>query len=411
MSQFKIPRFLCDTWWYGLTGRLSDKKFKDLALLRKKQGFTAIQLVVGIPPEIGPGNPNAKGLDEAAWSLQGKFSNKYLNHARKRIKILNSLGFLVIVYGGWGHQIEWLGKDGMVGWWKNIINQLNDLNVMYCLAGESNLWIGQEKVLLPDKSTDQLHEGYDLTVSSPIISLGRKIKGVVKKTIYQSQATKRKRQWSEVLAKVSKLTKKPLIIHTIPGEISEKAVNNPNLLAAVTVQTGHDLNSKKDLWQLPLKSSQSYPGKPFINLEPWYEGIRDNFWLEDQIYAYWVSMMSGAYAYCYGAHGVWNAGDGKFLSHWGKQTFTQAMKLTTPQLLGRSHKFLTKFDLVRYKDIKIDYRGDFIMIKRKNNNGKYIIYISDISFMDSIPNGRVFVPLKGKLSKELPDKGQAVIFS
>lgn len=55
--------------------------------------------------------------------------------------------------------------------------------------------------------------------------------------------------------------------------------------------------------------------KPFINLEPWYEGINNSFFESDQIFAFWTSMLSGASAYCYGSHGIWDVGDGNFLAH------------------------------------------------------------------------------------------------
>ena len=44
--------YLADTWWFGMTKRLSDIKFLKLLELRKKQGFTAIQIILGVPPEI-----------------------------------------------------------------------------------------------------------------------------------------------------------------------------------------------------------------------------------------------------------------------------------------------------------------------------------------------------------------------
>lgn len=46
-----IAGFLADTWWFGLSKRFSERSFKDLAALRADQGFSAIQLVVGVPPE------------------------------------------------------------------------------------------------------------------------------------------------------------------------------------------------------------------------------------------------------------------------------------------------------------------------------------------------------------------------
>ena len=47
-----IGHFLADTWWYGLTDRISTDEFYRLAQQRKDEGFSAIQLVMGIPPEV-----------------------------------------------------------------------------------------------------------------------------------------------------------------------------------------------------------------------------------------------------------------------------------------------------------------------------------------------------------------------
>ena len=48
----KLPHFLADTWWYAITKRLNDKDFLKLVKTRQNQGFTAAQIVVGIPPEV-----------------------------------------------------------------------------------------------------------------------------------------------------------------------------------------------------------------------------------------------------------------------------------------------------------------------------------------------------------------------
>jgi hypothetical protein len=53
MENSAIAGFLADTWWFGLSKRLSGKHFEDLAILRAEQGFSAVQLVVGVPPEVG----------------------------------------------------------------------------------------------------------------------------------------------------------------------------------------------------------------------------------------------------------------------------------------------------------------------------------------------------------------------
>lgn len=61
----------------------------------------------------------------------------------------------------------------------------------------------------------------------------------------------------------------------------------------------------------------------------------DRFVFEsDQIFAFWVSMLSGASAYC----GIWNVGDGNFLAHWGRRTFREAKKPTVPLKIVKSNK-------------------------------------------------------------------------
>jgi len=158
-SEQKIPNFLCDTWWFGVSKRMSSEKFEELAEIRAKQGFTAVQMVVGIPPEVGSTNLNAESPAGSAWSIDGEINQRYLVHARKRVQTLNSLGLIGIIYGAWGYQIEWLGVEGMKRWWEAIVKSVDDLNVIYCLTGESDLWVGEEDKLLPDRATREEKNG------------------------------------------------------------------------------------------------------------------------------------------------------------------------------------------------------------------------------------------------------------
>ena len=193
---------------------------------------------------------------------------------------------------------------------------------------------------------------------------------------------------------------------------SEEAVNNPKLLDAITVQTGHSETTSRLLWELPLESVKKYKDKPFINLEPWYEGITGSFKTEDQLFAYWISMMAGAYAYCYGAHGIWNVGDGKFLAHWGKQTMDEAMKLKTPLLLGLSHKFFLSSNFANYSTVEVEEEnGKLIKITRSNADGDTVSYIPDVSLARRLPEGSFFIPFSGEFVKNLPKSGQVVIIS
>ncbi len=89
--------------------------------------------------------------------------------------------------------------------------------------------------------------------------------------------------------------------------------------------------SDGDFWQ----GKDGEPVEHFvIDLEPWYEGICGQFWSDDQLYAYWTMMPTGAAGYRYGAQGIWNVGDGTILTHGGTQTYDEARQLRTPELLG-----------------------------------------------------------------------------
>lgn len=409
LSEKSIPHFLCDTWWYGLTQRFPEDSFRDLARLRHEQGFTAVQLVVGIPPEIGPKNPNAASIVGPAWHLEnGEFNAAYLNYARKKVEFLNSEGLTAVIYGAWGHQIEWLGLEKMQNWWREIVKTMDDLNVIYCLTGESDIFIGDEKKLLPDKTTDAL----SATRIAPflptrLVYLGKRLVNMISGPASKNN---RHQQWSEVLKTVYSLTEKPIIVHVLPNTTSEQSVNNNDLLSAVTVQTGHDAGSRNLLWQLPRRYSGE--NKKFINLEPWYEGILENFGTDDQIYAYWASMMGGAHAYCYGAHGLWNAGDGKFLSHWGKQTFAEAVNLQTPQLIGLSHRLFVGSGFIDYPQVRVEEKnGELIQITRSSAKGQSISYLPEVSLAESSPQGKMFLPTRGKFTNKMPNNGQLVVIS
>ena len=407
-----LTGLLVDTWWYGLTQRVSAEDFLALADLRAHQGFSAVQLVVGIPPEVGPANPNAASIVGPAWNLQGNLNRRYLQLAAQRISLLNDRRLRVIVYGAWGHQISWLGRQKMVSWWQEIVNHLDDLDVIYCLTGESNLFIGREDILLPDRSTmalrrSRIRSWLPQSLTMPVRKVIRRWRA---RRPQQNLSLRRRRQedWSYVLDALAQMTARPLIIHTNAGETGWQVVNNPQHLAANTTQTGHSRQTRNDLWQIPIRETKGDPRQIFINLEPWYEGINNDYYTFDQLYAYWVTMLAGAASYCYGAHGIWNAGDGHFLAHWGRQTFAQAQLLDTPRLLGSSHEqFLAYPDL---QHTSFQTNGERLVAITRRGPDQAITFYPDIAAAPPPPEGRYWQTLNGHYSADPPANGPLVVF-
>jgi hypothetical protein len=403
--QNSIDNFLADTWWYGLTKRLSESAFEDLARLRLKQGFTAVQLVVGIPPEIGPENENALSDAGPAWRLDGSMNMNYLKLAHEKIQFLNSLGLLVIVYGAWGQQLRWLGVDRMKEWWQHLVRHLDDLNVIYCLTGEVNLWVGQEALLLPARaSTDLQNRRFHRPFA------GSFFQKVTSKVFRESLLEKRQRDWRTVLEHLSGLTQKPILVHPERVRTGYEAIGTVAHLAANTGQTGHTEAARNQIWQLPVSLQKADPLQKYINLEPWYEGIKDQFYGEDQLYAYWASMLAGATSHCYGAQGIWNIGDGKFMSHWGKLTYEEALAFQTPELLGRSHHELITHRKMMNGSPFYETDGEKLLAIGLQDGRKSIRFFPDVSNAKHLPAGKIWLPLKGTYTGTLPSSGQVVIF-
>lgn len=166
----------------------------------------------------------------------------------------------------------------MKSWWSEIVKNFDDLDVMYCLTGESDIWVGEERKLLPDRSTGELKTVRLMPFLHPrIVYMGKRLLNIINQPLIEGKKDERRSKWSRVLTRVSSLTDKPIFVHVLPNMTSEEAVTNPQLLDAITVQTGHSITTRKLLWQLPLEATREYPDKPFINLEPWYEGITNCF--------------------------------------------------------------------------------------------------------------------------------------
>ncbi len=410
MSQpAEIPSFLADTWWFGLTDRLDDDRFLRLVTQRAAQGFTAAQIVVGIPPEVGPAHPSARSPVGPAWDLHGTPNEAYLRMGQARIDVMNRHGLTAIVYGGWGPQIDWIGEARMAAWWRRIVEVCDERNVVYCLTGESDLWTLPlaARGLLPDRSTDDLFGAW-----SGVARVPRYASAIGQRLTPAAFRARRRDRWSTVLADLAARTERPIIVHTTSAIDGFQAVDNPEQLVANTIQTGHARRTEPDLWRRLLASRAKDPGRPVVNLEPWYEGIRGQFWLEDQVRALWLSVGAGAHAICYGAQGIWNVGDGAFLRHWGVQRFDEALRFASPAVLGATYRMLDGVGALSWPMVEATVEGNrLVKLRRADGRGRYFEYYPDAADVPAGAPGRTFDPLAGRFIAAAPHMGQIVLVS
>ena len=77
-----------------MTDRISTDEFYRLVQQRKDEGFSAIQLVMGIPPEVAINSPQSHGGGKSALYLQESnliINQNYITAALEKIEILNKL--------------------------------------------------------------------------------------------------------------------------------------------------------------------------------------------------------------------------------------------------------------------------------------------------------------------------------
>lgn len=264
----------------------------------------------------------------------------------------------------------------MIEWWKRIAKVTEKFDPIYCLTGEVDL-----------RSHAQ----------------SRAIMGKVlnKFSIFSIKQKRQIAEWLQVYKEVKKTTRLPVICHTTPNMDSWSISRD---FSAITAQTGHSERSRSCLWMLPMK--YSFSKKPFINLEPWYEGISNSFFESDQIFAFWVSILSGASAYCYGSHGIWNVGDGNFLAHWGRRTFQEAKKSAVPLKIGKSNRlFLCAKGFMQGNiNSKASGVGDNVSIQMIDKRGRKIVYAPK-GYSDFTAKDLIYDPSQCNFIKEnIPNK-------
>ena len=99
--------WLGDTWWMGLCKRLSwPDGFETLTADRVRKGFTMVQIVAGLYPDMEPFDE--RGANEAGYPWERDFARinpAYFDTADVRIQHLADHGLAACIVGFWGYFI------------------------------------------------------------------------------------------------------------------------------------------------------------------------------------------------------------------------------------------------------------------------------------------------------------------
>lgn len=348
--------WLGDTWWMSLCKRMSfPEEFDRLADDRVKKGFTVIQIVAGLYPDMPAFDP--RGANEAGfpWERRGstptpslplqargggsegasdstipvdyiRINPAYFDQADRRIARLVEKGLAPCIVGAWGYHLPWLGPEKLMQHWRYLVARWGAFPVFWCVAGEANL-------------------PYYRAPGFPYDD--------------RKQVT----GWTEIARYLRKIDPyhRPMSIHpTGLGKLAARhAIDDTSLIDFDMLQTGHgDMESLAPSVETMRSSYAAEPRMPVLNSEVCYEGIMGRCHDDMQRLMFWTSMLSGGCGHTYGANGIWQLnqpgipyGNSPHGGTYGPFPWTEAMNLPGSRQLGMAKKLLMNLEFERFKPL------------------------------------------------------------
>lgn len=332
--------WLGDTWWMALCDRLKwPEEYNTLVFDRAKKGFSVIQLVAGLYPDMIPFDERGKNEAGFPWDKTFEHINPgYFDMADRRIETLAEAGLVPCILGCWGYYIEIAGRDVLNKHWRYICARYGAYPVIWCMAGEA---------LMPFYAsvnwTREKNEKY-----------GKIWSDREKRLEYETWARK---EWTAVTEDLRKYDSYNRLITIHSTDYGHRTLDDPCLMDADMLQSGHGgWNSISKAVNMIGEALAHEPKMPVIEDEACYEGIGGSCHEDVQRFLFWASMLSGAAGYTYGADGIWqiNRRDGLFGASpygviWGITPWDEAYKKSGSEHLGKSKEFLSHYEWWDFK--------------------------------------------------------------
>ncbi len=312
--------WLGDTWWMGLCERLKwPDEVRTLAEDRKTKGFTVIQIVAGLYPDMPAFDP--RGRNESGFPWVENYSQirpEYFDRADQRLTYLADQGLVPCVVMAWGYHLPWLGVEKMKKHVRYVIARYGALPVVWCMAGEVNLPYYLEKGF-PGGGGPQARAWED------VIKYARGLNGLGRL-----------------------LTVHPTGIEPLSGRLLYR---DQSLLDFDMLQTGHGLREVLPPTIRAVRASyNAKPAMPVVNGEVCYEALSGRIPAEIPRLMFWAGMLSGAAGHTYGANGIWQLnrrdqpyGKSPHGGTYGPIPWDEAMRLPGSRQLGLAKQLLEHY--------------------------------------------------------------------
>jgi hypothetical protein len=306
--------WLGDTWWMGLCHRLRwPDDFQRLAADRKAKGFTVVQIVAGLYPDMPAFDP--RGANEAGFPWEPDYARirpAYFDAADARLRHLVDQGITPCIVGAWGYFMPWMGVEKLEAHWRYLIARYGSWPVVWCAAGEANLpWY--------------LAKGFPYDDRVQV------------------------KDWTEVLRSIRATDpfRRPLTIHPTAINLytARHATDDPALLDFDMLQTPHGQREAVPITvRADRESYAARPMMPVIDGEASYEMLSDSLPTEWTRAMFWLNLTNGAAGHTYGANGIWQVnrrglphGNSPHGGNYGKISWDEAMNFpgSTQMAIGK----------------------------------------------------------------------------
>jgi len=319
--------WLGDTWWLGLTKRLSwPDDFQTLAKDRHDKGFTVVQIVAGLYPDMPAFDARGESLAGFSWEADFTSINPaFFDEADARIMHLVDMGLCPCILGAWGYYLNWLGTEKMKLHWRYIMARWGALPVVFAAAGEQMMpWYLSE-------------------------SRG-------------TESAWLKQEWSKVVRTMREINAFDRLITTHPQKSGRSCVDDPGLLDFEMQQTGHGSPTVSHAARAT-EGWHGQPAMPVISGESRYEAleITPEVTTTDARQAFWAHLLnSGCAGHTYGVNGVWQVnrendpfGNSPSGRNWGVTPWRQAMQLPGSSQLASAKAMLLTLPWYRLEPITL----------------------------------------------------------
>jgi hypothetical protein len=353
--------WLGDTWWSGLSTRLTWLNFQELATDRRKKGFTVVQLVAGLVPseEQAPSDPGFCNEGGCVWDPEFKRINPaYFDYADRRIQYLLDSGLVPAIVGAWDDEMAQMGVEKLKKHWRYIIARYGAYPAFWIIGGEvfdplPSVALRYNQNADPDVRVDPTRVG----------------------------------GWSELARYVRGIDplRQPLSVHQIAAA-EEVPLQEESLTDFELFQPSHAgwASIGVELTQLDSHYARTDVTKPLVIGEIGYEQLGEAHLADFQRVAFWEAMLNGATGFTYGANGVWESYSSNQPFQrlkWSLLTWREGMKLAGSYQLGLGAELLQRYPWWRVTPHPewVIPRGTTLLEPRAGKNDFHLDILGDIN--------------------------------